>query len=119
MIVDRLERDPGTRFLFTSALVVIVVGGLKMADSILLPFALALFLAVLTLPIVVFLQKRGIPTFLAILIAVLVDLAIFGLLILLASQSISDFQGNRDSDAYTGGDLDRYSGADGYIGRDS
>jgi AI-2 transport protein TqsA len=92
MIVDRMEQNPGTRFLFISALVVVVVAGLKLAEPILLPFALALFLAVLTLPIVVFLQKRKVPTGLAIFLAVLVDVAVFGLVILLASQSIDDFQ---------------------------
>jgi len=92
MILDRMEQNPGTRFLFILALVVIVVGGLKIAAPILLPFALALFLAVLTLPIVVWLQQRKVPRSLAILLAVLVDIALFGLIILLASQSINDFQ---------------------------
>jgi AI-2 transport protein TqsA len=92
MVFERMEQNPGTRFLFIMALVVVVVGGLKVAAPILLPFALALFLAVLTLPIVVFLQKLRVPVPLAIFLAVMVDLAIFGLVILLASQSIADFQ---------------------------
>ncbi len=94
MILDRMEQTPGTRFLFIMALVVVVVAGLKLAAPILLPFSLALFLAVLTLPIVVLLQKRGVPTTLAIFVAVLVDMAIFGLVILLASQSVTEFQAN-------------------------
>jgi AI-2 transport protein TqsA len=92
MILERMEHSPGTRFLFIMALVVIVVGGLRLAAPILLPFSLALFLAILTLPIVVWLQRFRVPGPLAILLAVLVDLAIFGLIILLASQSIADFQ---------------------------
>ena len=92
MILDRMEQNPGTRFLFISALVVIVVAGLRLAAPILLPFALALFLAILTLPIVVWLQQRKVPRGLAIFLAVLVDVALFGLIILLASQSINDFQ---------------------------
>jgi len=92
MIIERMEQNPGTRFLFISALVVIVVQGLRLAAPILLPFALALFLAVLTLPIVIWLQQRGVPKWLAILLAVLVDVAVFGLLVLLASQSVTDYE---------------------------
>lgn len=92
MILDRMEQNPGTRYLFVMAMTVIVVGGLRLAAPILLPFSLALFLAVLTLPIVVRLQKRGVPTSVAIFLAVLVDVAVVSLLILLASQSIAEFQ---------------------------
>ena len=92
MILDLMDKSPGTRTLFIMAMAVIVVGGLRLAAPILLPFSLALFLAILTLPIVVFLQRRRVPTTLAILLAVLVDVAVVGLLILLASQSITEFQ---------------------------
>lgn len=93
MILDRMEQNPGTRFLFILALLVIVVGGLRAGAPILLPFSLALFLAILTLPIVVWLQQHRVPRALAIFLAVLADVAVFGLLVLLASQSITDFQG--------------------------
>ena len=92
MVLERMEQNPGTRFLFILAMVVIVVGGLRLGAPILLPFALALFLAILTLPIVVWLQQHRVPRGLAILLAVLADIALFGLIILLASQSINDFQ---------------------------
>jgi AI-2 transport protein TqsA len=92
MVFERMEQNPGTRFLFVMAMTVVVVGGLRVAAPILVPFALALFLAVLTLPIVVWLQRLKVPGPLAIFLAVLVDLAAIGLIILLASQSISDFQ---------------------------
>jgi predicted PurR-regulated permease PerM len=94
MILERMEQNPGTRFLFILALVVVVVAGLKLAAPILLPFALALFLAVLTLPIVVWLQQRRVPRTAAVFLAVLVDVALFGLLVLLGSQSVNDFQEN-------------------------
>lgn len=92
MILDRMEQSPGTRVLFILALVVIVVAGLKYAAPILLPFSLALFLAVLTLPIVVWLQRRGVPSAFSVLLAVLADVALFGLIVLLAGQSIDEFQ---------------------------
>jgi predicted PurR-regulated permease PerM len=96
MILDRMEQNPGTRFLFILALVVVVVAGLRLGAPILLPFALALFLAVLTLPMVVWLQQRKVPSSLAIFLAVLADVAVFGLMILLAGQSINDLEGKVD-----------------------
>ena len=92
MILERMEQNPGTRFLFILALVVIVVGGLRLGAPILLPFALALFLAILTLPMVVWLQQHRVPRGVAVFLAILADVALFGLIILLASQSINDFQ---------------------------
>jgi AI-2 transport protein TqsA len=96
MIPDRMEQNAGTRFLFILALVVIVIAGLRAGAPILLPFALALFLAILTLPMVVWLQQRRVPRGLSVLLAVLADIAVFGLMILLAGQSINDFEGNAD-----------------------
>jgi AI-2 transport protein TqsA len=91
-MIDRMEIGPGARFLLVAACVVVVVAGLRQAASILLPFALATFLAILTLPVTFWLKRRGVPGFLAIFLAVMVDVAIFALVILLASQSVSDFQ---------------------------
>jgi predicted PurR-regulated permease PerM len=92
MVFERMEQNPGMRFLFIMAMVVVVSGGLKVAAPILLPFFLALFLAILTLPVVVWLRQRRVPGFLAILLAALMVLALFGLAILLVTQSMSDVQ---------------------------
>lgn len=92
MIIDRYEQNPGARFLLVMASGVVVVWGLQFAAPILLPFSLALFLAVLSLPIMLWLKGKGVPSALAIALAVLVDIAVFGLLILLASQSVTELQ---------------------------
>lgn len=92
MIFDGTEQNPGARFLFILACLVVVVWGIQFAAPILLPSALALFLAVLSLPIMLGLQRRGAPATLAIAVTVLVNVAVFGLLILLASQSFSQLQ---------------------------
>ncbi len=91
-MTERSDWGPGARFLLVMASVVVVVAGLRAAAPILLPFSLALFLAILTLPIVFSLTKKGVPTPLAIFLAVLVDVAIFGVIVLLLSQSVTDFQ---------------------------
>jgi AI-2 transport protein TqsA len=87
-----MEWGPGARFLMVLAAAVVVVAGLRAGAPILLPFFLALFLAILTLPIMLWLQRKGLPTPLAILLAVLVDVAILGVLVLLVTQSVTDFQ---------------------------
>jgi len=92
MILERSEDHPGARLLLTLACLFVVVYGLRFASAILLPAALALFLAVLSLPVMLWLRKHGVPSGLAVLGTVMVNVAVIGLLILLASQSVSELQ---------------------------
>jgi AI-2 transport protein TqsA len=90
---DRAEfLGPGAKALILMASATVVVAGLRAAAPILLPFALALFIAILSLPIMLFLQRRGAPRWLAILMALLADLAVMALLFFLLLQSVADFQ---------------------------
>lgn len=92
MIFDRSEEHPGARLLFVLACLFVVVYGLRFASAILLPAALALFLAVLSLPVMMWLRRWRMPAGLAALGTVLFIVAVFGLLILIASQSVSQLQ---------------------------
>jgi predicted PurR-regulated permease PerM len=92
MIPERSDQQPGARFLLMAASGVVVVAGLRLGAPVLLPTALSLFLAVLSLPIVLGLTRRGIPRAVAILAAVLVVVGIFTVLILTASQSLTELQ---------------------------
>jgi AI-2 transport protein TqsA len=92
MILDGTDQNPGVRFLFILACVVVIVFGLRYAAPILLPSALALFLAVLSLPMMIWLRNRRVPKLPAIVIPVLVDVAVVGLLLTIASSSVSDLQ---------------------------
>ena len=83
---------PGARFLVMGASFVIVVAGLREGATILLPFALALFLAVLSMPFMFWLQLRRVPAPLAIALTMLVIGALFGALIMLATQAVADLQ---------------------------
>ncbi len=94
MIFERTEEHPGARLLFILACLVIVVYGLKFAAPILLPTALALFLTVLSLPIMLWLVHHRVPAGFATLITVLIFVSGVGLLILVASQSVTDLQNN-------------------------
>lgn len=92
MILERIEDRSGTQVLFVLAMLVVVVFGLRLAAPILIPFSLAVFVAILSLPIMMWLKGRGVPSVLAILVTVLVDVSVFGLIVLLASQSATEFQ---------------------------
>ncbi len=92
MTFERSDENPGARFLFVLACLVVVVYGLKYAAPILLPSTLAVFLAVLSSPIMLFLQRRRVPAAIAIGITVMVVMSIFGLVILLAGQSVAELQ---------------------------
>jgi AI-2 transport protein TqsA len=89
---ERMNESPGASFLLVLACLVVVVHGLRLGAPILVPFALALFLAVLSLPIMFALQRRRVPTLLAIVVAVLVDVGVLFLIVLLASQSLTELQ---------------------------
>ncbi len=89
---DHAEQHPGARLLFILACLVIVVYGLRLAAPILLPSAFALFLAILGLPVMLGLRRRGLPAVLAITVTVGLVMAVFALLIVLAGQSLSTFQ---------------------------
>ncbi len=83
---------PGARFLLMGASFVIVVAGLREGASILLPFVLALFLAVMSMPLMFWLQLRRVPAPLAIVLTMLMIGVVFGALIMLGTQAVADFQ---------------------------
>jgi predicted PurR-regulated permease PerM len=90
MIFEGREENPGARVLLILACLVVVVAGLKAAAPILVPFALALFLAVVSMPVMFGLRMRGVPAVAAIGLTVLLDLVLFGLVVLLAANSVGN-----------------------------
>ena len=90
MIIDTSEERPGLRLLLVLACLVIITAGLKAAAPILVPFALALFMAVVSMPVMFGLRRKGVPAPLAILLTVLLDVLIFGLMGLLVVGSLGD-----------------------------
>ena len=86
-------RASGARFLLNGACLVIVVAGLREASSLFLPFAIALFLSILSMPVLSKIRsKTPIPDFLAVLITLGLIGALFSGLILLGVRAISDLQ---------------------------
>ena len=77
--------------LLTLASLVVIVAGLKLAAPLLVPFVAALFLAILSLPVLTWLQQHRVPRGLAVGIAVLVNLLALAAIGLLVSGSMAEF----------------------------
>ncbi|UCH45142.1 MAG: AI-2E family transporter [Nitrospiraceae bacterium] len=78
-------------FLITAAAFVIVVAGMRAAEAILVPFLIAVFIAVLCMPTLFWLQKKGVPKSVAMLV-VIAGISIIGMLITtLISTSLDNF----------------------------
>jgi AI-2 transport protein TqsA len=91
-MVDHYTRAPGSRLLFNLACLVVVIFGLRAAAPILVPIALALFLTVLSLPLLVWLKARRIPSPLAVVLTLLVNMAVLAVFVLIVSQSANEFR---------------------------
>ena len=80
--------------LFSSAAFVIVVAGMRAAQDVLIPFLLAIFIATICNPLVLFLQKKRIPQAFAIFFVFLLMIAFgFGITSLLGT-SLNEFSNN-------------------------
>ena len=89
----------GIRVLISLACVVLIVTGLKLASSLFIPIMMGLFIALLSMPILNWLDRLGLPRPLAVLMTVIADLLILGGIVFLASGVIGDF--NEKSGEYT------------------
>jgi len=84
-------RDKGARALLVTASIVIVIAGMKAASSLILPFLVALFLAMITLPLLNWLQAKSIPKPLAVPATILVALLVLGGIAIVVGGSIKGF----------------------------
>jgi AI-2 transport protein TqsA len=92
--------DRGARFLVVAASVVVVVAGLRQAGQLVLPFLTAVFLAVISLPVMGWLQHRRVPTPLAVFATVAAAAAVVSVLGMVVGQSVSEFA--QGADQYRG-----------------
>ena len=89
--MDSYQQSPGTRFLFVTAAFVIVVAGMKAAESLLVPFLLSLFIAIIAAPPMFWLKDRGIPSALALLIVLFLIVTGVTLITVFVGTSVNDF----------------------------
>jgi AI-2 transport protein TqsA len=91
-VTRRKQAGSGLRLLMTAACLVVVLTGLKLAAELFIPIFLGLFLALLSMPILNWLDRHGFPRPLAVLSTVVIDLLILGVIVLLGSSVMGDFQ---------------------------
>ncbi len=84
--------SPIARFLVVAAAFVIVVSGLKMAGALLVPFLLAVFIAMIVSPLLGWLKDRGMPGSLAIVLIVILILLVGILLTAVIGTSVDNFR---------------------------
>ncbi|MEJ2321067.1 MAG: AI-2E family transporter [Gammaproteobacteria bacterium] len=89
-MIDRGNLSIASRTLVTLAAFVVVVAGMRAAEPILTPFLLSLFVAVVAAPPMFWLQQRGMPTTLAMLIVLFLLVAVGSILVLLVGNSAND-----------------------------
>ncbi len=81
----------GSQAARTAAAAVVIAGGIKLASPMLAPFLLSLFIAAVTVPIVFQLRRRGVPDFLAISLAILLDVLLIGGVTTVVAGSMTTF----------------------------
>jgi AI-2 transport protein TqsA len=98
--------SPGLRgFLFTACLVV-TVAGLRLASTVLVPLALALFITVVSLPLLQRLLRRGVPAALSVLAVVMLDISVLLGVVWLLIRSFAEVGGALPSYAARLGELE-------------
>ena len=85
------EQSQAVKFLVIAASFVIIVAGMKAAESIIVPFLLALFIAIIASPPYFWLQGKGLPKALSMLIVIFAFLFVISIIGLLIGTSINDF----------------------------
>lgn len=76
MGADKIKGDQVLRYLATVGWLVIIIAGMRAAESILVPLLLSIFLAVITAPLVLWLQRKGVHVALAVGIVIAGGIAI-------------------------------------------
>ncbi len=81
----------GLRSLLVAASLVVIIAGLQAAAPLLLPFLLSIFLVILSLPLFVWLQGRGVPAPLAVLLTVLATMVFLATIVVIVGGSVERF----------------------------
>ncbi|MBF84252.1 MAG: hypothetical protein CL489_07200 [Acidobacteria bacterium] len=88
---DRRGPDRSARFLILAASLVVVLAGLRAAGQLLLPFLVSVLLAIISLPFMAWLRRKGAPTVLAVLVTVLTAVAVLAGVVIVVGRSLNEF----------------------------
>lgn len=81
----------GQNMLLKMATLIVILAGIKAASEILVPFLMALFLAIVLNPLVTWLMRKGVRRGLAISLVMLGVLIVIGLLVAMVAGSVNEF----------------------------
>lgn len=81
----------GGRGLLNLAAFVVTIAGIKAAGTLVVPFLLAVFLAVVCLPLLVWLEKKGVPELLGLLLILAVVVGAWVALAILVGTAVAEF----------------------------
>lgn len=87
MHIDKTSTTP----LLHLACFVIVIAGIKAAGVLIVPFLLAVFIAITCLPLLLWLEKRGIPEIIRLLLIIALFIALWTLFATLLGTTLGDF----------------------------
>lgn len=91
---DNINKPSIARHLITVAALVIIIAGFHRAAPLIVPFLLALFIATISAPPLFWLNRKGLPVWLATLIVVAVIGAIGVVILAIIGTSLNDFSGS-------------------------
>jgi predicted PurR-regulated permease PerM len=86
-----IPKAKASQILLTIAAFVIVVAGMRASEDILVPFLLAAFIAIISAPPLFWLQSKGLPGWLALLVVILSIFFVGFLMAWLVGSSVKDF----------------------------
>jgi|AMFO01.1.fsa_nt_gi Predicted permease len=84
-------QDRAFKALVMAAAVVVIIAGLRAAQAILVQFLIAVFLAVLCSPVVVWLRRHRVPTIVGVILMVIVLMGVIGGFAALLGTSVNQF----------------------------
>lgn len=93
-LTDESAFSPAARFLLICAAFVVVVAGMKAASTLVTPFLLAVFIAVLAAEPLTYLRRRGLPNWAAMLVTIGLVSGIGLVIVALVTSSVNEFNAN-------------------------
>jgi len=90
-MTEQNNSQRGLRFLVIGAALVIIIGGINQAQSVLVSFLVAVFLAILAAPPVLWLQRKRVPSGVAVLLVVTGMIIVLLIIVGLVGTSLNGF----------------------------
>ena len=97
-MTKKVQAGSATNVLLTLAAFIVVVGGMKLAQPLIVPFLLAVFVSIVSAPPLFWLEERGLPRWLAMILVIAGIVVMTVALTVLVGSSLNDF--SRDIPLY-------------------